>query len=222
MLANGRSRDFKPEVGECFSCWDLLSLDEPRMNPKAEKLKTWKWIGRLSLETKLASLQHANIALSLICQGLIQFFEWKFHIYSCIFIDIWSFCEWNCEWIRFSSHFLNYLWRDQIFLIVFRDSYSQVPLKLRLNASSRHGDTLPSVFSIYKKKFAIFLQSSIFAPGRNRTQDLLCPRPALYQLRYLAVDEDVTFVVVYICQFGFKGLKMRQKRPRIAFKRSRL
>ena len=57
--------------------------------------------------------------LSLIFQVFIQLYEWNFHFYFCNFIDIWSFCEWNYEWIRFSSHFLNYLWRDQIFLTVF-------------------------------------------------------------------------------------------------------
>ena len=39
-------------------------------------------------------------------------------------------------------------------------AYSQVPLKLWLNASSRHGDTLPSVFSINKKKSHNFWHSS--------------------------------------------------------------
>ena len=44
-------------------------------------------------------------------------------------------------------------------------------LKLRLNASSKHGDTLPSVFSINKKKSAFFWHSSIFAPEGIRTHD---------------------------------------------------
>ena len=50
-------------------------------------------------------------------------------------------------------------------------AYSQVPLKLWLNASSRHGDTLPSVFSINKKEICIFWHSSICAPRGIRTHN---------------------------------------------------
>ena len=48
-----------------FSCWDLLSLDEPKLRrPKTEMIKTWKvesptqsW----KFETKLSSLEHIFI-----------------------------------------------------------------------------------------------------------------------------------------------------------------
>ena len=78
------------------------------------------------------------------------------------------------------------------------DSYSQVPLKLRLNASSRHGDTLPSVFSINKKRFAIFWQSSISAPRGDRTRIAESADQWLTHYTIWAVDEDLTYLGLFI------------------------
>jgi len=100
------------------------------------------------------------------------------------------------------------------------DSYSQVPLKLRLNASSRHGDTLPSVFSINKKKFAIFLQSSItnFARSGSRTPDPLSGRPTLYRCAIWAVDKGLRLIGLYICNMSpnwhHRSQNWRQRSPK--------
>ena len=107
----------------------------------------------------------------------------------------------------------HYLWRytnicegiqisvkvSDTFIVLFCwDSYSQVPLKLRLNASSRHGDTLPSVFSINKKRFAIFWQSSISAPRGDRTRIAESADQWLIHYTIWAVDENVTYLGLFI------------------------
>ena len=64
------------------------------------------------------------------------------------------------------------------------------------------GDLAVLSFSINKKRFAIFWQSSNFAVGEIRTRDLLCPRSAPYRLRYLAVDKGLRLIGLYICNMS--------------------
>ena len=82
------------------------------------------------------------------------------------------------------------------------DSYSQVPLKLRLNASSRHGDTLPSVFSINKKNLTFFWQSSQIALGRIRTRTAGSADQWLTHYTIWAVDENATYLDIFICSIS--------------------
>ena len=94
------------------------------------------------------------------------------------------------------------VYRKTIFLSCW-DSYSQVPLKLRLNASSRHGDTLPSVFSINKKRFAIFWQSSISAPRGDRTRIAGSADQGLTHYTIWAVDKNATYLDIYISNMRY-------------------
>ena len=89
------------------------------------------------------------------------------------------------------------VYRKTIFLSCW-DSYSQVPLKLRLNASSRHGDTLPSVFSINKKEICNFWHSSISAPREDRTRIAESAGQWLIHYTIWAVDEDDTYLGLFI------------------------
>ena len=88
------------------------------------------------------------------------------------------------------------VYRKTIFLSCW-DSYSQVPLKLRLNASSRHGDTLPSVFSINKKEICNFWHSSISAPREDRTRIAESAGQWLIHYTIWAVDEKLSIESSY-------------------------
>ena len=107
-----------------------------------------------------------------------NFFLTAFNFFISYFVtqEIYSHCL-LLVYLLFRHYFLNFstlLFElfHTTFLLFYTTfwAYSQGPLKLRLNASSRHGNTLPSVFSINKKKFAFFWQRSIFAPRGNRTR----------------------------------------------------
>ena len=64
------------------------------------------------------------------------------------------------------------------------------------------------------KKNLVFFDIVSSARGQIRTRTSagsLDFESSALPIRYRAVDKDVTFIVLYICQFGLKGLKMRQK-----------
>ena len=60
------------------------------------------------------------------------------------------------------------------------------------------GDTLPSVFSINKKRFAIFRQSSNFAVGQIRTRIAESADQWLTHYTIWAVDEDVPYLGLFV------------------------
>ena len=102
----------------------------------------------------------------------------------------------NCEWIIFSFIVLKYLWVDNFFLHSFALRFLlPSSLKLRLNASSKHGDTLPSVFSINKKNlhfFSIvpFRLKGVSNPGRRITLCTIFPILLTF-LRFLRWDLQI-------------------------------
>ena len=144
--------------------------------------------------------------MSLICQLYLQL---VLRDHSQIFLNFnwfWSFL-WMDTGITVSGNFFHYSfwniceWKFFPF-IVFWDSYSQVPLKLRLNASSRHGDTLPSVFSINKKEICNFWHSSISAPRGNRTRIAGSADQWLTHYTIWAVDKNATYLDIFICSIS--------------------
>ena len=142
--------------------------------------------------------------MSLICQLYLQL-VWR--EYSQIF----SQCNW----------FWSFLWMElwvEIFSIhSFWESYSQVLWNSDWMQVQSMGDLAILSFSINKKRFAIFWQSSNFAVGEIRTRDLLCPRSAPYRLRYLAVDKGLRLIGLYICNMSpnwhHRSQNWRQRSP---------
>ena len=86
-------------------------------------------------------------------------------------------------------------------------AYSQVPLKLWLNASSRHGDTLPSVFSINKKRNLQFLAEFHFClQGDSNPRSFDNCTWTSFQLGYGTVDKNATILGVNICNMLCLGM----------------
>ena len=137
--------------------------------------------------------------LSLICQGFIQL-VWREH--SQIFSQFnwfWSFL-WMELWVEiFSIHsFWNICeWKFFLF-IVFWDSYSQVLWNSDWMQVQSMGDLAVLSFSINKKRFAIFRQSSNFAVGQIRTRIAESADQWLTHYTIWAVDEDVTYLGLFI------------------------
>ena len=122
--------------------------------------------------------------MSLICQGFIQL-VWRehSHLFS-QFNWFWSFL-WMELWVdHFSTHSFEISVNGNLIFHSFALRFLlPSSLKLRLNASSKHGDTLPSVFSINKKNL-IFSDRVSSGHGQIRTRDLggkLWSSPALYR-----------------------------------------
>ena len=124
----------------------------------------------------------------------------------------------NCEWIIFPLIVLKYLWMEiWSFIVLLWDSYSQVLWNSDWMQVQSMGDLAILSFSINKKRFAIFWQSSNFAVGEIRTRDLLCPRSAPYRLRYLAVDKDARLIGLFIWNMS---PNWRQKSPNWRLRRN--
>ena len=160
------------------------------------------------------SLHILKKIMSLICQVLIQLFDGNIHTYSRNLTDFEAFCEWNCEWIIFPLIVLKYLWMEiWSFIVLLWDSYSQVLWNsdwMQVQSMGTHCQ----VSSQLIKKISYFFYIVSSACCQIRTRDLggsLVFESSALPIRYRAVDKDVTFIVLYICQFGLKEVKNAAK-----------
>ena len=143
-----------------------------------------------------------NITMSLICQGFIQL-VWREH--SQIFSQFnwfWSFL-WMELWVdHFSTHSFEISVNGNLIFHSFALRFLlPSSLKLRLNASSKHGDTLPSVFSINKKNLHFF-GIVPFSPQGSLEPGSLDSEASALPLSYLAVDIRLSIVGLYICSIS--------------------
>ena len=105
----------------------------------------------------------------------------------------------NCEWIIFPLIVLKYLWMEiWSFIVLLWDSYSQVLWNSDWMQVQSMGDLAVLSFSINKKRFAIFWQSSISAPRRDRTRIAKSADQWLTHYTIWAIDEKYTYLGLFI------------------------